>query len=260
MPFLVYDLETSHAPWMPPYKADKPDAFEPPPYHQIEIVGLLWLDWAGEDLVARKLACLPGESEAELVAKFVRIAADEKVTCVSFGGRNFDMPVMTAATMRAGVPFPARFRRMSKRWGSDHVDVSDALGDFGACRSAGGLEAWSLSLGWPGKLDGIHGGDVATMIATGRRDAAEAYCMGDCCMLAGVFLRLLHARNTLSSAAYVRAVESLISLIEKEPRLGLWSTRIDRERVLRVAPEPEPKVAAGPAEPANDQPKPEAAA
>jgi predicted PolB exonuclease-like 3'-5' exonuclease len=254
MPFYLFDIETSVDPAMPAYKPEDPAAFPPPPYWRVEIVGGLSLR---DDFTAVRLATLDGEDEVARVGRLVDILDGEhRPIAVSYGGRNFDVPVVTGAAMRAGIQFPGRFRRMSKRFDSDHVDVNDHLGDFGACRSVGGLEAWALSLGWPGKLEGIHGSDVATLIAHGQRDAAEAYCLVDCCLLAGVFLRLTLTRGMLDGDGYLRAVDALLEVIGRDPRLAQWLHRVDLERVRKIAPS---KAAVPPADAPASSPATEAA-
>lgn len=238
MPFLLTDIETVLDPVMPAYRPGDPNAFPPPPYWRVAIIGALWMD---DDYRTRKLSCLPGEDEAAKVADWVSIVQERKPTVVTYGGRNFDVPVLTGAAMRSGLVFPHRFQQMSKRWDSRHVDVCDHLADFGACKSAGGLEAWALSLGWPGKLEGIHGNDVASLIAGAELAKAEAYCLIDVVMLAAVFLRLEQCRGRMSPTQYGEAVVSLVAAVEADPRLLDWSklAQANEERIFAGVPDQE---------------------
>lgn len=228
---LILDIETTVDPAMPPYRPETPDAFPPPPYWRIETVGACWLD---DNAIPRKLSVLRGSTEAERVAAVVCIVQGQRgCRVVTFGGRNFDLPVITGAAMRAGIQFPRRFSAMSKRYDSSHEDLFDALGDFGACRSAGSLDAWSRSLGWPGKIDD-SGKRVADLLAEGKREHVEVYCLGDVALTAGVFLRLEHCRGDLSDAGYQASVTALLELAAADVRLGVWLGGVDRDRVLCV--------------------------
>jgi 3'-5' exonuclease len=231
MPTLVLDLETAVDKSMLPYKSGNPDLdFPPPPYWRIEAVGAVWLD---DDGFCQRIGTIPGETELERFEALAKLLAGRRVPprLVTFGGRNFDLPVLGAASMRLGVPLPDRWRAYAKRWDGPHLDLFEKLGDSGACRNAGGLEAWATSLGWPGKL-GAHGSDVATLLAEGKRDHVDAYVIGDVVLTAAVLFRWEHSNGALDGPGYVARVQRLLEVGRADPRLAVWLEGVDEAVAL----------------------------
>lgn len=232
MSSLVLDLETVLDPCMPPYlpRSGDSDSFPPPPYWMIVCIGLLLTDDA---LRTRKIGVLEG-SESEMLSKLVRCVEgpDRRPDLVTFNGRRFDLPVITARLMRHGIAMPSRFARDVNYRFTDaaHFDVSDVLTDYGAGRQAS-LDAWSKCIGMPGKLD-VQGSDVATMVAEGYISKVQEYCMGDVVQTHALRLRFDMVRGRCDRGEYIDAMRSLIDTVEAHPRLTALSDTMDRKRLL----------------------------
>lgn len=230
MPSLTLDIEAIHDPAMPPYMPrEGADTFPPPPYWQIVTIGLLWADDA---LCTKRIGVLEGD-EPTMLSKLVGIVRKHRPDLVTFNGRKFDMPVITARCMQHGIAFPERFARDVNYRFTDagHFDVADFLTDYGAGRQAS-LDAWAKMIGMPGKLD-CNGSDVAQMMADGKLADVQAYCMADVAQTHAVRLRLELVRS-MSPKAYIAAIESLLKAIEADPRLAPLSNEIDAVRLLYV--------------------------
>ncbi len=101
----------------------------------------------------------------------------------SFGGANFDMPVLEANALEAGIQTNNWFVFNKPSYqnprllaGSDmHLDLSSYIGQS----RGGSLSFWSRLIGLPGKLD-TTGAMVAEMLkAQGGLDSVIAYCSVD---------------------------------------------------------------------------------
>lgn len=103
----------------------------------------------------------------------------ENRALVTFNGRGFDVPVLAMTAMRHrqfdGSGLATAWR--ANRFGSDHLDVADLVGNYGGARGAS-LEALCKALGIPVKLD-AHGSEVGAMIEAGRMADVIAYCEQD---------------------------------------------------------------------------------
>lgn len=230
MPSLTLDLETVHDADMPPYiPREGADTFPPPPYWQIVAIGVLWADDA---LCTKRIGVLEGD-EPTMLEKLVAIVRKHRPEIVTFNGRRFDLPVITARCMRHGIAFPERFARDVNYRFTDagHFDVADFLSDYGAGRQAS-LDAWAKMIGMPGKLD-CSGADVAQMISDGRLRDVQAYCMADVAQTNAVRLRLELARG-MTPDRYRSAMHSLIEIIHEEPRLESVYEALDSSRLMHV--------------------------
>lgn len=234
MSSLTLDLETILDPEMPPYAPRSgPDEFPPAPFWQIVCIGLLHADDA---LCTKRIGCIAGSTEAEILSGLVRSFDKlEHPDIVTFNGRRFDLPVITARLMRHGIPMPARFARDVNYRFTDagHFDVADVVGDYGAGRHAS-LDAWAKLIGMPGKLD-VKGADVATMIAEGRLSEVQEYCMADVVQTHAVRLRFDLVRGRISREEYHEAMRTLLIDVENHKRLGALDSTITenmRDRLM----------------------------
>lgn len=224
---LTFDLETILDPAMPPYESRGEDTFPPPPYWQIFVVGLLWAD---DNLCTRKVGVLEGDERA-MAYSLIRFVEERRPTLVTFNGRRFDLPVLTARCMRHGLSFPSRWARDVNYRFTDagHFDVADALTDYGAGRMSA-LDGWAKCIGMPGKLD-CKGSDVATMVAEGRLADVQAYCMSDVVQTHAVRLRFELARG-MAREAYLVAMRSLLAAVDADARLRMVAEKMNRPRLL----------------------------
>lgn len=239
MTFIAFDIEATIDPAMPPYESKDERPFPPAPWWTVEIIGALSAD---DDMRVRSFWSWGiNDTEAESVSCFVLwidANTQDRLTLMpdllTFNGNSFDLPVLIAACMRHGIPFPYRFSRdVTYRYTIDgHHDLLDTLSDYGASKRAT-LDAWAKLVGFPGKV-GVFGDDVTGLIAAGKRNDVERYCLCDVAQLYAIALRDRLVRGRLSAPAYRCAALSLLDAIDEDARLCDIADKIDRDFFLRT--------------------------
>jgi hypothetical protein len=172
----------------------------------------------GPDFRLQALTCLdaPHFRPREIVRKFWLGVGCYKAKLVSFNGRGFDLPLLELGAFRYGCSSRDHFYNSRNRYGGNHLDLMDWLGNYGACRVSGGLDLLSKILGKPGKME-VSGDQVYEMYLAGRYQEINDYCMFDTIDTYFVFLRtrvlsgdltleqehdvVVHARSWLTSRA-----------------------------------------------------------
>jgi predicted PolB exonuclease-like 3'-5' exonuclease len=232
---LVLDIETVVDPALPRAETGQESGLPPAPFHQVVVIGVMWLD---ADYRIQRLGVVgDGKSERELLVDFCRFVSERKPLLVTYNGRGFDLPVITARCLRHGVPFRHYYasRDLRYRYSADgHLDLMDFLTDFGACK-ASKLDVVARSIGMSGKV-GIEGKDVGPMIHAGRLGEVQAYCLCDVVQTAGVLLRLQLVRGELSPERYLAAMAGLLEHIDGDERLRPVGEGLDRPRLLLEEP------------------------
>ncbi len=233
--YLVLDIETIIDPELPisTKVEQQPPALPPPPYHQVVVIGVLWMDATYRVL---KIGAIGGaKGEAQILRDFVRFVEDKKPDLVTYNGRGFDLPVIASRCLKHGIPFRHYFQAQDMRYrfsASGHFDLMDYMTDFGASRAVA-LDTMAKLIGLPGKV-GVDGKDVGPMVHAGRLSEVEAYCLCDVAQTTGVFLRVQLVRGMIELGAYRTAMESLIELMGSDERLAPVYAGIGREKLLLV--------------------------
>jgi predicted PolB exonuclease-like 3'-5' exonuclease len=134
-------------------------------------------------------------------------------TLVTWNGRTFDLPVLSARALHLGVPWGWYYdeRNIRYRYSSDgHDDLMDFLSDFGAARPMK-LGDVARLIGLPGKTD-MDGSKVEGIAAEGKSSANEgkiaAYCLQDAVQTALVFLRTRYHLEIVDAAGYAASVDT----------------------------------------------------
>jgi len=233
--YLVLDIETIIDPELPisTKVEQQPPALPPPPYHQVVVIGVLWMDASYRVL---KIGAIGGgKGEAQILRDFVRFVEDKKPDLVTYNGRGFDLPVIASRCLKHGIPFRHYFQAQDMRYrfsASGHFDLMDYMTDFGASRAVA-LDTMAKLIGLPGKV-GVDGKDVGPMVHAGRLSEVEAYCLCDVAQTTGVFLRVQLVRGMIELGAYRTAMESLMELMGSDERLAPVYAGIGRERLLLI--------------------------
>lgn len=140
-------------------------------------------------------------------------------TLVTFGGNNFDLPMMEAQALKHGISVPWWFRGLAlKPWddprssyssNETHLDLSVFLS--GKSRSGGDLNFWSRLVGLPGKLD-CNGSDVDDLVKAGKVNDVVDYCLCDCLNTTGLLFKVLgQVRGAqIPAETYRRLVDAVI--------------------------------------------------
>jgi len=232
--YLVIDIETIVDQALPRAESVETKGLPPPPFHQIVVIGVLWLNGAG--MVERIGILGEGKGEPEMLEAFSRFMSEQRPDLISYNGRGFDLPVIAARCLRHGVPFRHYYAARDVRYRfspTGHLDLMDFLTDFGATR-ASKLDVIARSIGMPGKV-GIEGKDVGPLIHEGRLAEVQAYCLCDVVQTAAVFLRVQLVRGELDRDGYLAAIGNLIETIDGDERLAPIGAAMDRPRLLLEA-------------------------
>jgi predicted PolB exonuclease-like 3'-5' exonuclease len=238
MKYLVFDFETVPDPehtWKPP--EDQPDKFPPIPVHKIVSIGGMLIS-VDEVRGSSKNKVLwfgnfgTPDDELSMILGFLKMCEDETPELISYNGRGFDLCVLEHRCMRWGVSAPYLFewnlRNRFKEQG--HMDLQDLLTNFGASfRSK--LSDICVVLGMPGKMD-VDGSKVDEMIAAGKQQEVDSYCLCDVAETAWLLIRFLHLRGDISSVTNYNAVHAIKSacIAKKDEMLDklVEMTNIDR--------------------------------
>lgn len=227
--FVVFDIETVVDPALArPDDLRDPrtgeERFPAPPLHQVVAIAFAHFrrsDAGGFDLVAARAGGAIDADERTLLAGFWRSMGELQPTFVGFNSRGFDFPVLLFRSMRHGVEAPLYFSAENKwesyrqRYAADwHLDVADALTDYGASRRIS-LDLAARLIGAPGKLD-VDGGDVAALFAAGRIADIRGYCVTDVLSTSLVWLAWLRLQALLSDAELAATHAGVRAWLERE--------------------------------------------
>ncbi|MDA0658916.1 MAG: 3'-5' exonuclease [Planctomycetota bacterium] len=144
-------------------------------------------------------------------------------TLVSFNGRSFDVPLLELAAFRFGITVKDWFSDAGRSFElprnryntKSHVDLQDALTNFGATRFHGGLNLASKLLGKPGKMD-TQGFMVQDMYDQGRLAEINSYCRCDVLDTYFLFLRWQVMAGNLTLSQEHERVESTRGWLESQ--------------------------------------------
>jgi len=229
--YLILDIETVVDPALPQASTGEGQGLPPPPFHEIVVIGVLWMD---ADYQVRRLGIIgDGKNESEALTDFSRFVTERKPDLVTYNGRGFDLPVIAARCLRHGISFPHYYGARDVRYRftpTGHLDLMDFLTDFGASR-ASRLDVMARTIGMPGKV-GVAGKDVGPLVHAGKLDEVQAYCLCDVVQTTGLFLRVQLLRGQLERDSYRDAMADLLKQIEGDQRLAPVSEGLDRGRLM----------------------------
>lgn len=232
MSYLVLDLETIFDGGVGDrtkyFSEGEEPIFAPPACHRIVSAAAVLFD---DKYVCRYVGCIsPGTDESIILARLVKFMATNNLPCiVTWNGRQFDIPVITARSMRYGLDCSWWYESPGARNRYRHegeLDLMDYLADYG--RSTGSLQEYARLIGLPGKL-GVDGCDVEGMFADGRIDEINLYCEQDVIQTAFILLRVLYARRDMGKDAYAQAAGYLLRAVEQLGRHSALVDAIDRD-------------------------------
>lgn len=132
----------------------------------------------------------------KIVDAFWRQYGKTDVTLVSFNGRTFDLPLLELMAFKFGFTLPRAYWGKygpRNRFSDAHLDLMEFIGNFGASKVIGGLDALAKFLGRTGKtvVEGVKcdGQSVQKLYAEGKIDAIKDYCARDVLDTYAVLLR-----------------------------------------------------------------------
>lgn len=229
--YLVLDIETVLDAELPMAESSEAERLPAPPHHSVVVVGVLWLD---HDYSVRRLGVIgEGKSEPGILRDFAGFLDKHKPDLVTWNGRGFDLPVISARCLRHGVPFRHYFRSRDVRYRftpDGHLDLMDYIADFGAAKPSK-LDIVAKLCGMPGKV-GVDGKDVGPMVHAGRLQEVRDYCLCDVVQTAGVFLRVQLLRGELDRDGYRTAMRGLLDVVRGDERVRAVAAGLDEGRLL----------------------------
>src|SRR5271166_6900292 len=172
-------------------RAEMGDKFPKLIYHSIVCIGALVAQRQEEHWAVTAVGApnIGERSEREIISAFVNRIAEFAPQLVTFNGAAFDLPVLRYRAMVSGVAAPGLWARAYfNRYTEDAVDLCDVLSSFSAQGKAS-LDELSKMMGFPGKPDGIHGGEVHRYFREGRIKEIADYCETDIVNTYRVWLR-----------------------------------------------------------------------
>ena len=108
---------------------------------------------------------------------------------VTFNGRRFDVPLLELTAYRYGITIRNWLTKTCRnRYSESHLDLYDALTNFGSSVFEGGLNLAAKIIRKPGKLD-VKGDMVWDMFRENRLEEIHSYCRCDVLDTYFVFLR-----------------------------------------------------------------------
>lgn len=211
------------------------ERFPAPPLHRIVAIAFAQFrrsEGGGLDFVTARAGGAIDADEPQLLAGFWRGMTEIQPTFIGYNSRGFDFPVLLFRSMRHGIAAPLYFSADSKwdsyrqRYAPDwHLDVADALTDYGASRRCS-LDLAARTVGAPGKLD-VDGGDVAALFEAGRIEEIRVYCVTDVLSTALVWLAWLRLQGSLSEGQLAATHAGMRVWLEGEraaqPHLGRFA-------------------------------------
>ncbi len=148
-----------------------------------------------ENLILTSLRVYTGDAD-KIVDAFWRQYAKTDVTLVSFNGRTFDLPLLELMAFKHGFTLPHSYWGKygpRNRFSDAHLDLMELIGNFGASKVVGGLDALAKLLDRPGKTisNGVKcdGQSVQKLYAEGKILQIRDYCARDVLDTYAVLLR-----------------------------------------------------------------------
>jgi len=152
-------------------------------------------------------------TEKALISAFVARIAELEPQLVTFNGNSFDLPVLRYRAMLNEVAAPGLSAHpYFNRYSEDAVDLCDVLASF-SHNARATLDAISRAMGFPGKPEGIAGGEVESYFLQGRIKEVADYCETDVVNTYRIWMRHELFRGKLAEAEYRASEADLIDFI-----------------------------------------------
>ncbi len=217
------DLSVSRAA-LAQYQERSNTTFLPHPYHKVVAISAVIADEFG---TFTRVNSIEGESEEEIVGKFLAFIDKHNPRLVSFNGRSFDIPLLMLRALKYNLSCPAYFEQDNamvnkSKWDNYrtrysetfHLDLLDSLSHYGAVRGMN-LDTLCQMAGIPGKFD-VSGDQVMELYYQGQMEKIREYCESDVINTYLLFLKyeLLKGMKTLPE--YKQALEVMQERLPKE--------------------------------------------
>jgi predicted PolB exonuclease-like 3'-5' exonuclease len=137
-----------------------------------------------------------GDNEAALLTALDDYIHTNQPTVVTWGGRNFDMPVLQLRAFKNACAMRWYNKDYRYRYGDDHVDLCDVMTEYGFVNKTGfTLDSMAKVIGLPSKGD-VSGKDVRDLWEKKQVARIEGYALCDAMKETFIFLRYLLMRGS----------------------------------------------------------------
>ena len=153
---------------------------------------------------------------------------------VTFNGSSFDLPVLRYRAMTHKVSAPGLAARpYFNRYTDDAVDLCDVLSSFASTAKAS-LHELCRVMGFPGKPQGMDGGEVEKYYRDGRIKEIAQYCESDVINTYRVWLRHELFRGKLTTQSYEASEANLQKFLEGRNNAASQTIKaIESELIVR---------------------------
>ncbi len=181
---------------------------------------------AGTKLVVKSLEDEDADERTIIRNFFDGIEQAAAPQLVTWNGNGFDLPVLNYRAMHHGISTALfwetgesnrdfRYNNYISRYHERHLDLMDVLSRYNL-RASAGLDDFATMLGFPGKPEGMSGGEVWPAYRDGRLAEIRAYCETDAISTYLVFLRFEFLRGKLLREEYAKLCDELQTHLEEE--------------------------------------------
>jgi len=212
------------------------DKFPKHIYHEIVCIGALIAHRENDQWVIDGVGAphVGDRSEGELISAFVDKIAELNPQLVTFNGSSFDLPVLRyrAMTHKVSAPWLAA-RPYFNRYTDDAVDLCDVLSSFASTAKAS-LHELCRVMGFPGKPQGMDGGEVEKYYRDGRIKEIAQYCESDVINTYRGWLRHELFRGKLTTQSYEASEANLQKFLEGRNNAASQTIKaIESELIVR---------------------------
>jgi predicted PolB exonuclease-like 3'-5' exonuclease len=207
-------------------------SFLPITYHKSVAISAVICDEYGQ---FDRVNTIEGDTEEELLRKFLAFIDTKSPKLVSFNGRGFDLPMLMLRAMKYNLSCHAFYDNNSShlnrtKWDNYryrfnekfHIDLMDSMSEFGAVRGLN-LDTVCAMVGLPGKYD-VHGDQVVDLYYNNEIEKIREYCESDVLNTYWLYLKYEILKGNLLLNDYFKI---LINFKDKLPKDKSYSIVFD---------------------------------
>jgi predicted PolB exonuclease-like 3'-5' exonuclease len=198
-------------------------SFLPITYHKSVAISAVICDEYGQ---FEKVNTIEGDTEEELLRKFLSFIDKKSPKLVSFNGRGFDLPMLMLRAMKYNISCHGFFDNSSPsqnktKWDNYryrfnerfHIDLMDSISEFGAVRGLN-LDTICAMVGLPGKYD-VHGDQVVDLYYNNEITQIKEYCESDVLNTYWLYIKYEVLKGNILINDYMRILQGFQERLPK---------------------------------------------
>jgi predicted PolB exonuclease-like 3'-5' exonuclease len=199
-------------------------SFLPITYHKSVAISAVIADEYGN---FDRVNTIEGDTEEELIKKFLAFIENKNPKLVSFNGRGFDLPMLMLRAMKYNLCCHSFYDNSSPqnnktKWEnyrarySDafHIDLMDSISEFGAVRGLN-LDTICTMVDIPGKFD-VHGDQVLELYYNNDITKIREYCESDVLNTYWLYLKYELLRGNILINDYFKIINNFKEKLPKD--------------------------------------------